>query len=275
MQPDTQQPNDIQSPQQSNDWSQDNTAVPPVQPAPQIPQADWQQPQNTVQPGGQPPVKKSKTGLIIGLVVGGLVFLILCIGAVALLLKSSASKLTSDSNGSKSQQSSKQSDAASNAVTAKYSSDYEAVCKNGSITNAPAATKPYIIETFYTNDAKGDDNWSSASVGYGESYYPKSDSETSANVVACLSQKKGSAAMSKTCQFEDSNDKPLSIDYYSVEYTLTYYAAQTGKKIGSESTINGPATTCPSFASYSKTDPKLYGSPDDAAVEASHKTIAQ
>ena len=224
---------------------------------------------------GGAPEKKSKTGLIVGIIVGVSVLFFIFAGLFFVLVSNSVSKVQDKASSTKSSGDASNSNPKNNAVTAKYASDYSAVCDGGSVLNAPAPVKPYLIETFFTNDTRSSGSWTSQNVGYGESYHPDSSNPVSANVVACLSQKEDSEAKSKTCKFEEGADnKPVDIDFYSVEYELVYKEAKTGKTIGSPAPINGPATSCPLFASYSKSNPKIYADPDKAALEVSHKAFA-
>lgn len=219
----------------------------------------------------QPQPKKSKKGLIIAIVV---VVLLLLVGLIvaAVLLVSSATKTAKDIDNNNSSDT-KVSSASTKAVTAKYDSDFDIVCQGGSVTNAPTAVKPYKILTF-ANNSKDKESWSSVSAGYGESYYADSDSVESVGVVACLDMVKGSEAKTKTCDFESAG-KVTTLDLYAVKYSLTYYEAKTGKVLSKGETVNGPATKCPYFVSYDKSDPKIYADPDKNAVELLHAQFAK
>lgn len=258
--------------------SPDPTNPSPVMQAPQ-PQANPASPDqvpnlNQSMTGSQPP-KKSKTGLIIA-IVAVTSLIVLLFGAIFfVLVGNSVSKIQKDAASIEEKNEIDKSNSESNAITADDAFDYKAVCEGGSILNAPAPVKPYLVESFFTNEAKANDSWVSINVGFGESYHPDSSNPVSANVVACLEQKKDSEIKRKTCDFKESTDKVVSIDFYSVEYELTYKEAKTGKVIGSPTPINGPATTCPLFTSYSKSDPKIFADPDKVALEASHKAFAK
>lgn len=156
-----------------------------------------------------------------------------------------------------------------NAVTARYSSDFEAVCEGNPILNAktyttPAGSKAY---TFY-NSVDRPGNWLLRSAGYGKSYYAKSDEFDEVSVVGCLKYVEGSEGTGKKCQLKDSSDKIITIDYVSSRYQLTFYAAKTAQKVGDGGTINAPAVRCPSFVTYNKNTMKAYASPDTGAIEA-------
>ncbi|WBB78843.1 hypothetical protein O7606_21965 [Micromonospora sp. WMMD882] len=156
-----------------------------------------------------------------------------------------------------------------NAVTARYSSDFEAVCEGSPILNAkaysaPAGSKAY---TFY-NSVERPSSWLLRSTGYGKSYYAKSDEFDEVSVVGCLKFVEGSEGTGRKCQLKDSSDKVVSVDYVSSRYQLTFYAAKTAQKIGDGGTINAPAVRCPSFVTYNKNTMKAYASPDTGAIEA-------
>lgn len=224
---------------------------------------------------GGAPEKKSKKGMIIAIILGVSFIVIIFIGIFIASVISNVSRIQKEATSTQTKSDSTKSNTKNNAITAKFASDYNAVCDGGSVLNAPAPVKPYLIETFFTNDASSGTSWASINVGYGEAYHPDSKNPVSANVVACLTQKKDSEAKSKVCNFEEGADnKPISINYYSVEYELVYREAKTGKSIGSPIPINGPATTCPLFATYSKTDPRIFADPDKVALEVSHKALA-
>lgn len=280
MSPDDQQPQTPQEPQMPQ------TPQAPVQ----VPQQASEQPFQPMQPPtAQPTVppavyapnpampnqNKSKTGLIVGIVIAVVLFLVIG-GIAAFALISSASKSSTESSGSSSSKSSDSKGAikASTAVTAKYVSDYDAVCTGGSVANAAAFTKPYVVAAFYNDDAKSD-YWTDMSVGYGKSYYADSDSVAKVNVVACLPVKTATQTKAKTCDFKGDNGGTVPIDYYSADYDMTYYEAKTGKKIKDGSAISGPASSCPFVASYSKDDPKIIANPDKNTVEAALDAFAK
>lgn len=268
-----------QTPQQPSTVPDPNVQEPTVQPVPTVemgtpqnqPMTDTYVPQSEPSSNIPPAPKKSKVGLIIGIVAIVLFLLIGSTIAVLVLVRSAVKSGESNTNTSSTAKPS--SNAKTNAVTAKYSSDFDVVCEGGSVVNAPAAAKPYKIVSFNTTSPKND-RWSSMSVGYGEPYYVDSDAISTVGVVACLDMVKGSETKAKTCEFQSSGQNVV-IDYYAVQYNLTYYEAKTGKALAKGETINGPATTCPFFTSYDKSDPKIYADPDDNAVELVHAKFAQ
>lgn len=243
-------------------------APPPAPQAPQPPQPGMPNPY------GQPP--KKNTGLIVGIIIG--VALLLAGVATALIIllsKDDGDTKKKDDTKSSSKQEDKKKDEdttanddkkrAANAKTAQYMSDLSTVCEVGSITNAADFTKPYKVAAFSKSAERN--SWSAISLKYNAPYTVKYDEFTQANVVACLSEKDDARVKTKTCDFK-SGGEAVSIDYYATTYNVTLYEAKSGKKIKDAGTVNAPASTCPMFASYSKSDPKIIASPDTAAVDA-------
>lgn len=233
----------------------------------------------TYTPGGGQPPAKSKKGLIIGLVVGGLVLLmILCGVGVALALNAGDDEdpITPTPGTSTSADAPKPSKSAANnnAVTADSSSDFEDVCQKGSIRNAAdytagAGAKAYV----FSNAPERPTSWSSKSLDSDATYYAKSADYTTVSVVGCLAYEEGSEAPGQKCEIKASDGTKLTVDYVSSRYKLTFYAAKTGEKIGDGGTINAPANKCPSFLTYNKTTLKSYASPDSGAIDAAVKAL--
>ncbi|HMS93137.1 MAG TPA: hypothetical protein PKD28_01995 [Candidatus Saccharibacteria bacterium] len=245
------------------------------QPAPQAPtppQVPTGAAPQAPAPYGQPP--KKNTGLIIG-IVAGIVILIAGVATVLALTlggsdeKSDTDKKDSSKNSSKTEKKDEASDEklrAANAKTATSLTQFNAVCDTGSISNAAEFTAPYKVAAFSKSEEAR--SWTSVSLAYNADYNTKYDDYTSANVVVCVEEKPGTAVKANTCEMTLSGETK-QIDYYATKYTATAYEAKSGKKVADLGEINGPATTCPYFASISdRNNPKLYASPDSAAVDA-------
>lgn len=255
----------------------DNTQQ-PTQPS-QQPTGSGTIPPAAPQPAGMTPQpQKSKKGLIIGLIIGAVVIFIIIpiilVIALVVLAGNDDKKSESNTNTQSSSQEDTQPDASLNATTARYSSDYDAVCKNGSVENAATFSKPYKVVAFSKNSAQVGDSWSSVSLAYDAPYRADHNKIEEVNVVACLEEKSGSATRSRACEFESGGEK-VSLDYYAVQYTLAFREAKTGKLIDDSKSINGPATDCPSFISYNRADPKLHAKPDQNAVDTAVRAFAQ
>lgn len=242
------------------------------------PQSPEQQGQPAQQPAPTPPPSapgaptpdgnKPKKGLLIGVIIAAIVLLAVGVGLAFALNQNNdepADNNTSTSRDQDDEQASDEQLRAANATTARYLSNFDVVCGTGSVTNAADYAEPYKIAAFSkTEDAR---SWSSVTLPYDADYRADYDNFEETNVVACLSEKAGTAVKAETCEFTSQGER-VSVDYYAVQYDLTLYQAKTGQKIEDLGTINGPATNCPSFATYNPNDPKIYARPDADAVGA-------
>ena len=248
--------------------SQPQAPMPPSA-APQPPQAPQPGAPN---PYGQP---KKNTGLIIGIVLG---IIVLLGGGVALALtlsnsddkKNGDSSQERDDDENKSDESDEAADEdklrAANAKTASSMTDLKAVCEIGSVTNAADLQKPYKVAAFSKEDTARD-YWSQVSLKYDAPYYVKYDEYAKVNAVVCLTEDSDARVKAKTCDFKSGGEN-VSIDLYATKYEAVAYEAKSGKKIEELGTVSGPASRCPSFVSYDKSDPKIIAKPDSDALDA-------
>lgn len=226
--------------------------------------------------------KKSKLLLIVIIIV---VLALIGGGAAFALTRkkntpASNTQSSSSSNNSSSNSTSKDdsnSDASTKSgITAKYSVDFEEVCKGGSVANSAAYTsnKTAIIFEFH-NSAITSDSWISDLIGYGKSYYLEDlDKFETINVVACSKYVDGSANGGIDCPY-DSNGSTVTIKYKSTKYKVTYYEAKTGKKISDAGEVAGTATKCPSTVLYDKETKTAFAEPDEKALEAAFDSFVQ
>ncbi|MGK5676797.1 hypothetical protein ACSNOB_28655 [Micromonospora sp. URMC 106] len=254
-------------------------------PAPQSGYPGYGQPGQPPQFGAPvPPPQKSNKGLIIGLSAAAVVILlVLCGAGVGFVLvnnddddptpvASATPNTTSSNPGTDASPTPGEPEPEpnnNNAVTARYSSDLGDVCEGSQILNAapysgPSGAKAYV----FSNNPDRLTFWSSKSIASNKPYYAKSADFETVSVVGCLKFVEGSEGAPKKCQYKDSSDKQVTIDYVSSRYTLTFYAAKTGEKIGDGGTVSAPANRCPSFISYNKNTMKAYASPDTGTIEA-------
>ncbi|MFG3701976.1 hypothetical protein ACGF5C_29385 [Micromonospora sp. NPDC047620] len=254
-------------------------------PAPQGGYPGYGQPGQPPQFGAPvPPPQKSNKGLIIGLSAAAVVVLLVLCGAgvgfvlvnddddptpVASATPSGSSEPGTDATPTPGQSESQDPGNSNNAVTARYSSDLGDVCEGSQILNAApysgaSGAKAYV----FSNNPDRLTFWSSKSVASNKPYYAKSADFESVSVVGCLKFVEGSEGTPRKCQYKDSSDKQVTIDYISSRYELTFYAAKTGEKIGDGGTVSAPANRCPSFISYNKNTMKSYASPDSGTIEA-------
>ncbi|MBF5029827.1 hypothetical protein IRY44_08750 [Micromonospora sp. ANENR4] len=154
-------------------------------------------------------------------------------------------------------------------ITARYASEMSAVCDGGAILNAapytaPAGSKAYV----FSNSPDRPSFWSQKTISSAKPYYAKSADFATVSVIGCLKMVEGSEGTPKKCQYKNSEDKVVTVDYISSRYTLTFHAAKTGEKVGDGGTVTAPAARCPSFISYNKVTMKSYASPDSGTIEA-------
>ncbi|MUL83662.1 MULTISPECIES: hypothetical protein [unclassified Mycolicibacterium] len=144
---------------------------------------------------------------------------------------------------------------------AQSASDFSQVCDNDRITNAAEYGKPYNAVAYFKGLGIVNEIWLSASDS------ALSDEFSKINVVACLDRKRGSEVKSIQC-VDDDDGNNIKVDYYSVEYEITFREAKTGKVIRSGETVTGTAERCPFIATYDRKSRKMYARPDDDAVAA-------
>ncbi|GIJ24171.1 hypothetical protein [Micromonospora lutea] len=232
--------------------------------------------------GAQPP-KSSNKGLWLGLGIGAVVMAVLvaCGGVVGFFALAgdddpepvAGPETTAPENPNTAPSSAppalpEEQPDNNNAVTARSSSDMSAVCEGSPILNAAPYTgaKGTKVYTF-ANSPERPQSWLSKSVGFNKPYYAKTAEWASVSVVGCLTFEQGSEGTPRKCQYKDRDDKQVTVDYVSSRYTLTFYAAKTGEKIGEGGRVNAPAVRCPSFISYNKETMKAYAQPDSGAIE--------
>lgn len=243
---------------------------PQPEPQPQPPVAPTPAPTQPYAPQGtpytMPPKPKSKTGLIIGIVAGAIALLV--VGGLFIVFALSSVSNYANSDKSTTQAAPERSETPerrNNTITATSFTNMNSVCDGSSILNAAELAKPYKVAAFSkANDSR---SWSSVSLKYNAEYAASYDAFEQASVVACVKEDTGSREKVNICEFTSAGED-TSIDYYATSYTLSVYEAKTGKKIEDLGSVGAPATSCPMFASYDKSDPKLVAQPDTATIDA-------
>ncbi len=166
---------------------------------------------------------------------------------------------------------------AAEAVTAKYASDFDAVCEGKSVANAAAYTdnKSAVVFAFRTKPLNPD-SWSSVLVGYGKSYYLEDlDKFTDINTVVCLKHDDSNSGQGISCDYKNTQGATVTVAYKPLKYTMTIHEAKTGKQIGDSQIIDGPATECPSSVLYDQDTKTAYADPNEDAVEAALDKFVQ
>lgn len=154
-------------------------------------------------------------------------------------------------------------------VTAESVRDFSEVCDNGSVTNAAAYGTPYKIAAFYYDLGFAGPTWTPAPVS---NWTSDSEEFTEINVVACLDRKDGTEVKTATCEGNEGGER-VAVDYYSVDYEITYRQAKTGEVIRRD-TVGSTGDTCPIMATYNKKTHKMYADPDMDALEAKLQAFA-
>lgn len=232
--------------------------VPPQGPPPGwTPPVYWQPPHGQP-PYGQPPYAQppwatpppsSNKGLFITL---GVIVAICVVGFVGLMIGAAdRSDITDEER-------------ADNARVARSATDFAIVCQAGSVSNAGPFEKPYTIMAF--EQGAGFVPWESMSFS-GYARFRAGDDVTAIDVVACVGRVPGTEIKQGSCDI-DSGGEQLTVDRYSVDYTVQVRQARTGKLIADLGTVPGPSDRCPFISLFDGESPKIYGAPDTAAVEA-------
>lgn len=281
----------------------------PEQPTPQTTQPIQQAPQPTLndpQPqvpaaNGLPPQKPNKKA--IAAIIGGVILAILLVVGIILTTNALNKEKTTDSNKSAESSINEEADETATAtaepIVAKQLVELRAACVGGSASNAGDYKKPYSYVIYENNNKtshsqelrdksllqpyKEEYGWDLYAVGTNDETVAQTLSSKSdpseLNVVVCLSRDDSTAVKTMTCELNRSaemeQDASTVANYNSVQYKVTLYEAQTGKKIKDLAPINGPATECPTTAYYTPESPDIYGDPDaeelDAALNAFEK----
>lgn len=216
----------------------------------------------TAQPGNNNG-KDKKTKLIIIASIAGL---LLAGGIVAFLLMSSqGGEVANNDNDTSEQNEVPESVRIENSRTAGSVTEFNTICDVGSITNAADFAKPYKIAAF--SQTNHDRTWTPVTLDSSAEYSVSASEPESTNVIACLSEKEGSASKTNTCEFR-SGGQGINVDYYSLEYNLALHEAKTGKKIKDLGVVKGTADECPTSAIFSPSNPQIYASPDSAEINS-------
>lgn len=158
-------------------------------------------------------------------------------------------------------------------TTANTADDFNAACKNGSVSNAADYQKPYKIVAFYES-VGSISKWTAVSMAGADGGYSGANSPPSSiNVVACLSRLSATEKKEGTCEYESRGDTDR-VTRYSVDYDVEIREAKTGKRIKSLGSVKGLLDHCPIMATYRSSSPKIYGAPDKDQLNAMLKEFA-
>jgi len=230
-----------------NTPSPSTPAVTPFAPTPEAPITPTD-PVGQFPPAGIAPTpKKSKKLLFI--IISIIVALILAGGGVFAITTLSGDKKDSTvtaggvTDDAGSADTTKPADKES--ITAAKVGEYLDVCNGKKVANAAAATKPYKGAGFVNSS----DNWALFGLfGYPENATDADYEPSASNLAICLSPDVATATAAMTCENikDPTTSKTFTAQVKGVTYDVTYYAAQTGEKLGEDKIT--VAATCPEYA---------------------------
>ncbi len=150
----------------------------------------------------------------------------------------------------------------SNATKATSINDFANVCKDKQIENVGSYSgdNPHPI-VLMKDDVNNKNEYSVPNITLSDSgWQAKSDDYLSTQLVGCIhlikEQKSGN-----NCQFTNTSGNVVSLPLYNADYTFKVYDAKTGTLQGSNE-LKADTSKCPTFATYSDENPKLYSDID-------------
>lgn len=222
----------------------------------------------------QPAKHKSGKGKLILLVT--LVTLLFAGAAVAAYIMSSSDNKTSKDESQQTENVGTESDntpvVPAVEIVAKALDDYKTICADGGlVSNATAysGASPHPVVLF---EKGSDDKFAQSLVSFKDKTWAADPAKvTSGQLVTCIARKADTEVKLKTCPITDSATKvTANVDFYSSKYTVDVYEAKTGKKLTTFEN-SSVSTICPTSATYSKADPKIFAGFDLVALETSLK----
>jgi hypothetical protein len=151
--------------------------------------------------------------------------------------------------------------------TAEYFSDVGDVClgEGQGMTNA-AAYDPASPTVLGVMNYRGrEDSYGlEASSGYDKPWKVEYDDFEKVQVVGCVSLVEGSEEKTMECETTDVDDKKITINWHSQDFTMVFREAATGALLAEGPSITAPASECPTFVTY---DPETLNAYDDAERE--------
>lgn len=160
---------------------------------------------------------------------------------------------------------------ASSAITglvAEQLTDFSRVCSGTVVSNAApyqgAGTHPVVL---FQKQADGinqyeatfkDVTWQASAVKL----------ETT-QLVGCIERSDSFAGTKiKVCPLSNANKVVVDVDYFTAQYTVSLFEAQSGKKVSTE-TIASNTSICPPTANFTVPDPKVFAAVDTDTLEQS------
>ena len=148
-------------------------------------------------------------------------------------------------------------------ITATSLLDYANVCNGATITNAITTKSTIRPIAFFDEVTTNSGQYSRSDVGLEDKTWEADYTKyTDTQLVGCLTRVKETDSGIK-CDLTDDNKKEQKVPVYNVTYRLTVRDALTGQLLGTKN-IDATTTTCPYFATYTLTNPKIYAIPEKA-----------
>ena len=155
-------------------------------------------------------------------------------------------------------------------ITATSLLDYANVCNGAKITNANMKSTTIRPIAFFDEVTTNSGQYSRSDVSLEDSTWEADYTKyTDTQLVGCLTRIKETDTGIK-CDLTDDSKQDQKVPVYNVTYRLTIRDAVTGQLLATKN-VDGTATTCPYFATYTQTNPKIYAVPDKATLSAAVK----
>ena len=148
--------------------------------------------------------------------------------------------------------------------------DYSTVCSGSRITNTSITDAKKRPIAFFDEVTTNSGQYSLSDVALEDSTWEADYTKfTSTQLVGCLTRIKETDTGIK-CDLTDDNKQEQKVSVYNVTYRLTIYDASTGKLLSTKN-IEGVASACPYFATYTQNNPKIYALPEKSVLSAAVK----
>lgn len=201
----------------------------------------------------------AKTKRLFLTIIGIILIIVIVVGVFATLI-SKDSKDTKTSGTTP----------GNNRIDAASLLDYSTVCNGSRIVNTTITDAKKRPIAFFDEVTTNSGQYSLSDVVLEDSTWEADYNKyTSTQLVGCLTRIKETDTGIK-CDLTDDNKKEQKVSVYNVTYRLNIYDATTGKLLSTKN-IEGTASTCPYFATYTQNNPKIYALPEKTVLSAAVK----
>ena len=201
----------------------------------------------------------SKTKRLFLTILGVILIIVIVVGVFAILI-------SKDSKDTKT----KGPTPGNNQINASSLLDYSSVCSGSKIINAITTDAKKRRIAFFDEVTTNSGQYSLSDVALEDSTWEADYTKyTSTQLVGCLTRIKETNTGIK-CDLTDDNKQDQKVSVYNVTYRLTIYDASTGQLLDTKN-IEGTASSCPYFATYTQNNPKIYALPEKSVLSAAVK----